>query len=198
MRILVVLAHPDETSFNHAIADQAVETLKNNGHDVTYHDLFKESFDPNLPTAEIPRDADLPDIIATHCDEASNADGFIIVHPNWWGMPPAILTGWVDRVMRPGLAYEFVEGDSGEGVPVGLLKAEKAIVFNTSNTSAEREDSVFGDPLERIWKDCIFDLCGVKNVSRRMFRIVVTSTLEERKRWLDEVAEKVDAMFPKG
>ena len=33
-------------------------------------------------------------------------------HPNWWGMPPAILKGWVDRVVRPGLAYEFLEGDS--------------------------------------------------------------------------------------
>ena len=78
-------------------------------------------------------------------------------------MPPAVLTGWVDRVMRPGTAYEFLEDDNGEGVPSGLLKANKAVVFNTSNTAAKREDTVFGDPLERIWKDCIFGLCGVRD-----------------------------------
>jgi len=44
------------------------------------------------------------------------------------------LKGWIDRIFRPGVAYEFNEGDKGEGIPVGLLKAKKAIVFNTSNT----------------------------------------------------------------
>jgi len=196
MRILIVLANPSETSFNHAIANQAASTLKSLGHEVIFHDLEKEQFDPLLPCDEIPRGAQLPDIIATHCDEAASADGFIIVHPNWWGMPPATLTGWVDRVLRPGVAYDFIEGDSGEGVPVGLLKADKALVFNTSNTSADREEKIFGDPLERIWKDCIFDLCGVKDVTRRMFRIIVTSTDQERKQWLSEVDKMVQKTFP--
>jgi len=98
--------------------------------------------------------------------------------------------------MRPGLTYEFIEGDTGEGVPVGLLKADKAIVFNTSNTETERERTVFGDPLERIWKDCIFDLCGVKETRRRMFETIVTSTQEERRKWLVEARELVSETYP--
>ncbi len=98
--------------------------------------------------------------------------------------------------MRPGMTYEFIEGDSGEGVPVGLLKADKALVFNTSNTFEEREKTIFGDPLERIWKDCIFDLCGVTETHRQMFGVIVTSSLEERQAWLKEVKEKVDEYFP--
>lgn len=196
MHIVIVLAHPDETSFNHAIARQARKTLAANGHDVTFHDLYKEGFDPVLPGPEIRRDVPLPDTIANHCDTAAEADGFIIIHPNWWGMPPALLKGWVDRVMRPGVTYEFVEGDNGEGVPVGLLKADKAMVFNTSNTFADRENEVFGDPLERIWKDCIFDLCGIKDTYRRTFSVIVTSTLEERQAWLADVHKKVDEYFP--
>ena len=112
-------------------------------------------------------------------------------------MPPAILKGWVDRVIQPGLAYEFLEGDSGEGVPNGLLKAKAAMVFNTSNTEAEREKRVFGDPLETMWKNCIFGLCGVTGFHRRMFTIVVTSTAEQRAEWLEEVREKVRDTFPK-
>ncbi|WP_316900673.1 NAD(P)H-dependent oxidoreductase [Pseudodesulfovibrio indicus] len=196
MRILVILAHPDPKSFNHAIAAKTVETLAANGHQAVLRDLCAEGFDPLLPAGEIPRGATLPADIERHCAEAAEADGLIIVHPNWWGMPPAVLTGWVDRIMRPGRAYEFVEGDDGEGVPQGLLKAQKAIVFNTSNTEGNREETVFGDPLERIWKDCVFGLCGVPDVTRRMFRIICTSTPEERKAWLDETARIVSETFP--
>jgi NAD(P)H dehydrogenase (quinone) len=63
------------------------------------------------------------------------------------------------------------------------LKAKTAIVFNTSNTEREREKNVFGDPLETIWKNCIFGLCGVKNFYRKMFSIVVLSSQEQRKEW---------------
>jgi len=49
-----------------------------------------------------------------------------------------------------------------EGIPIGLLQAKAAVVFNTSNTPPQREQAAFGDPLETIWKNCIFDLCGVK------------------------------------
>jgi NAD(P)H dehydrogenase (quinone) len=121
----------------------------------------------------------------------------VIVHPNWWGQPPAILKGWVDRVMRPGVGYRFLDGDGGEGVPVGLLKARAAIVFNTSNTAVEREQAVFGDPLELIWKNCIFGLCGVKDVHRETFGVVVTSTESQRRHWLARVSDIVDRHFPK-
>jgi len=75
----------------------------------------------------------LPELIKRHCEEFGQADGIIIIHPNWWGQPPAILKGWIDRVIRTGIAYEFKEGDSGEGIPKGLLKAGAAMIFNTSN-----------------------------------------------------------------
>lgn len=188
----VILAHPDTASFNHAIADTVVGTLRNAGVRVNFHDLYRERFDPLLPAEEVPRDAVLPEPIETHCREIGAADLISIIHPNWWGQPPAILKGWVDRVIRPGVAYEFLEGDSGEGVPAGLLRAKLALVFNTSNTEVVREQEVFGDPLETLWKNCIFGLCGVDEVRRKTFSIVVTSTEEERQGWLGEVIRLVE------
>ncbi|MEW6387434.1 MAG: NAD(P)H-dependent oxidoreductase [Thermodesulfobacteriota bacterium] len=197
MNISVILAHPDKSSFNHAVAEAVVKTLKSNGHEVLFHDLYDEEFAPLLQAREIRAGAPLSAAIQKHCDEISQTEGIVIVHPNWWGQPPAILKGWVDRVFRPEVTYKFLEGDSGEGVPLGLLKARAAIVFNTSNTPPEREMAVFGDPLETIWKNCIFGLCGVKTFHRRNFSIIVTSTLDERKAWLKEVQEIINKYFPK-
>ncbi len=196
MKILVILGHPDKDSFNHAIAQTAVDTLRKNRHSVWFHDLHKEKFDPLLPSDEIPKNGIVPQEVAAYCKELLSADGIIIVHPNWWGQPPAMLKGWIDRVFRPGVAYEFLEEDEGDGVPVGLLKAKCAMIFNTSNTSEERENTVFGDPLEALWKKCIFDLCGVRIFFRKMFSVIVTSTLEQRKEWLKQVEESVCLYFP--
>lgn len=196
MKVLVILAHPDAGSFNHGIAAAAQATLTANGHEVFFHDLYAEGFEPLLTAAEIPKGAQLDALVEKHCTEIVVADGIVIVHPNWWGQPPAVLKGWIDRVIRPGIAYEFIEGDSGEGVPVGLLKAHAALVFNTSNTAADREREVFGDPLDTIWRNCIFGLCGVTDVQRRMFGVVVTSSPGDRACWIREVAETVDRHFP--
>lgn len=196
LNVSVILAHPDCGSFNHAIAEAAVGQLEGNGHRVCFHDLYRERFDPLLLAGEIPKDAHLSESVRDHCREIDGADGIIVVHPNWWGQPPAILKGWIDRVIRPGVAYEFLEGDSGEGVPQGLLKARAALVFNTSNTIPERERGVFGDPLETIWRNCVFGLCGVTTFHRRVFGVVVTSTEAQRKAWLAEVRAHVDRLFP--
>jgi putative NADPH-quinone reductase len=193
----VILAHPDPKSFNHAIARTVVEQLENNGHGVFLHDLYTENFDPLLTDKEIPKDVLLPTAIRNHCKEIGHAEGIVIIHPNWWGQPPAILKGWIDRVIRPGTAYEFLEGDSGEGIPNGLLKAKAAVVLNTSNTQPERERNTFGDPLETIWRSCVFALCGVDTFYRRTFSVIVTSTEEQRKEWLDEVQVTIDRFFPR-
>ena len=196
MKISLILAHPDAASLNAAIAWCCQDTLVANGHTVYFHDLYAEAFDAILPVCEIPRSVDLPKTVQQHCDEIASADGIIIVHPNWWGQPPAILKGWIDRVIRPGVAYEFLEGDAGEGVPVGLLRAKSALVFNTSNTESTREIEVFQDPLETIWKNCIFGLCGIADVYRRMFTMVVTSSEAQRAAWLGEVAETMNRYYP--
>ena len=197
MNILIILGHPDPKSFNHALAAGVCDALQSDGHRVILHDLCAESFDPLLPAQEIPEGAILPPDIQKHCEELRAADGIVIIHPNWWGQPPAMLKGWIDRVIRPGVAYRFKEGDGGEGVPVGLLKAKAAIVLNTSNTPDDREQTAFGDPLEAMWKRCVFDLCGVHDVRRRMFNVVVTSTPQQRQQWIAEARDLCRTIFPR-
>jgi putative NADPH-quinone reductase len=197
MKVTVILAHPDKKSFNYAIAEAAVKVLNTNGHEVAFHDLYREKFPPILPIQEIPWDATLPQIVSRHCSEISRADGIIIIHPNWWGQPPAILKGWIDRILRPGVAYTFAEGDSGDGELIGLLKASVVLVFNTSNTPAARELIICGDPLETLWKNNMFISCGAKSFSRRNFGVIITSTPEQRQNWLEEVQHITGKYFPR-
>jgi len=196
MEISVILAHPYRESFNHAIYQTVLDTLKNNGHQIHAHNLYEEEFNPLLEGSELATGETSDPLVLEHRQEIKKAQGIIVIHPNWWGQPPAILKGWTDRVLRSGVAYQFEEGDDGSGVPEGLLVAETALVFNTSNTSLEREIQVFGDPLERIWKDCVFDFCGIKNFHRKMFRIIASSTPNERKSWLEDVKETINTYFP--
>jgi NAD(P)H dehydrogenase (quinone) len=197
MKIPVILGHPSKASFNHAIATTVVEVLRRNRHDVFFHDLYAENFNPMLPAEEIQRDVTLPPMIEQHCIEIAAAEGIVIVHPNWWGQPPAVLKGWIDRILRPGVAYMFAEGDKGDGELIGLLKAKAVLVFNTSNTPLARELSVYGDPLEILWKNNMFISCGVKDFYRKNFGVIVTSKEEQRKAWLKEVEDITARYFPR-
>lgn len=118
------------------------------------------------------------------------ADGFVVIHPNWWGMPPAILKGWIDRVFRQGTIYGF----SAAGV-TSKLAGKRALVFTTSNTPREDELRLYGDPLENLWKTCIFGLLGVEDFARRNFESIIMSTPEQRDGWLDDVRQMVHQRF---
>jgi NAD(P)H dehydrogenase (quinone) len=198
MNVLIILAHPQPGSFNHAIAQTAQEALRSLGHQVVLHDLYREKFPPVMPAEEIPEHAPVADVVQRHGREVTEADGIVVVHPNWWGQPPAILTGWLDRVLRPGVAYRFENTPTGEGRPVGLLKASGALVFTTANTPADVEVKVFGDPLHLIWEKCVFPFCGIRKFHREAFTSVIASTPSQRKAWLDTVRRLAAAWFPAG
>ncbi|KOT50945.1 MULTISPECIES: NAD(P)H-dependent oxidoreductase [Streptomyces] len=187
MKAAVYLAHPRPGSFNHALADAVAAELGSRGCQVVTHDLYAEGFDPLLPAdgTETVRAAGDPDDTwtARHRAELATLDALVFVHPNWWGMPPAVLTGWVQRVLAPGVAYKLGTAD---GEPVGLLSAGRALVLNTSDTPAEREEREFGDPLQRIWAACVLPYVGVTDVRRHVFRTVSDSTEGEREAWLEE------------
>lgn len=198
LRVSVILAHPSSRSFNAAIAQTAVTALKRNHHRVIFHALYRERFDPVLPALEIKKGANLPPGIQRHCYEIRKADGLVIVHPNWWGEPPAILKGWVDRVLRVGVAYDFPPGPQGAaGLPIELLHNIKTVlVLNTSDTPAQREAEVLRDPLQTIWKNTL-RFCGVRGFRRKMYRVVVISTPAQRVSWLRDVSIRSSRAFPR-
>jgi putative NADPH-quinone reductase len=197
MKALVVIGHPAPGSFNRALAETIRETWSAAGCEVRFHDLVEEGFDPRLTAAEARGQASTDPLVRQHIDELRDSDLLAVVHPNCWGAPPAIVKGWIDRVFAPDAAYGFAKGVDQGDVPVGLLTTKAALIVNTGNTPPEREREAFGDPLERMWRDCILTYCGVAEVMRALFGVVATSSEDERRRWLLEastLAEKAAAL----
>jgi NAD(P)H dehydrogenase (quinone) len=188
MLALIVIAHPNAASLSHAFASTAEQVLIDRGYEIERHDLYAEHFDPVQPTGEDGNTTSSDAVVEQHCSQLARADLILVFHPNWWGQPPAILKGWIDRVFRLDTAYAYPPGVGFEGIPVGLLRARHALVINTSNTPRERELAAFGDPLETLWKNCVFGLCGVGSVTRRTYAPVSGSSAEQRAEWLAEVA----------
>jgi NAD(P)H dehydrogenase (quinone) len=186
MKALVVVGHPAPGSFNSALAKAIAGEWRTAGCDVAFHDLVEEGFHPLLTAAEARGGPSTDPLVQTHIAQLRESGLLAVVHPNCWGAPPAIVKGWVDRVFAPNAAYAFAKGDDLGDAPIGLLKTKAALVINTGNTPPERERDEFGDPLERIWRDCILRYCGVRHVTRRVFGVVATSSVAERRRWLAE------------
>lgn len=189
MKALIVLAHQKpEGSFCGALAQLAKETLTAAGYEVTLKDLYAEHFDPILTADELAEPMEtLSGPIRADIQQVLDADFYVVVHPNWWGMPPAILKGWIDRAIRQGFCYAF----TAEGV-IRKLEGRKGVVFTTGNTPPEIEVSVNGDPLENLWKNIVFKTVGVDDFTRINFASVIMSTPEQRAEWLKQAKALIE------
>ncbi|HET6971314.1 MAG TPA: NAD(P)H-dependent oxidoreductase, partial [Phenylobacterium sp.] len=171
-RGLVVFAHPNPASLTAALARAAYDGLRAGGLPSRLVDLHREGFDPVMTMREAAGHAADDPIVTGMIDDLKGAAVLIVIHPNCWGAPPAMMKGWMDRVFAPGAAYAFEKGTDAGDVPAPRLGLRHAIVVNTSNTAEDREARDFGDPLERIWRDCLLRYCSNADVERLVLRIV--------------------------
>ena len=123
MTASVILAHPYEKSFNHAIYHTAVSEFRNLGVKVHARDLYVEGFNPVLTKRELGKEETEDRLVRQYIDEMLESDILVFIHPNWWGQPPAIMKGYIDRVFRPPYAYDYDQNN--EAAPgVGKLKGK--------------------------------------------------------------------------
>ena len=109
MKVLVVLAHPNPDSFSHAIVDKVSSALADCDHSVSVIDLYAISYSPTMTRAELaayPTSTPAIDPIGIeHTRLIQECSTIVFVYPTWWSSMPAILKGWIDRTMLPGVAF---------------------------------------------------------------------------------------------
>ena len=132
MRVVVVIAHPDPDSFTHAIAATAHAALTGVGHDETVLDLNAEEFRTAMSPDErraYHSDRPLLDPVAErHAGLVKQTEAFVFIYPTWWSTMPAILKGWLERVMVPGVGFIF---DEHHHVRRGLTQVRRIVGIST-------------------------------------------------------------------
>jgi len=185
MNVLIVYAHPNPASFNHAMLESLQVSLKEAGNDVRVKDLYAEHFDPVLRADELAelQKGDIPARIRQEQDVLLWADGLVFIYPLWWFDRPAILKGWFDVVLTNGVAFGFDE----KGVK-GLLKHKKALVMITEGGSEEYFQNT--DAMHLIHRpvtDGTLGFCGIEDVRHKIYFDVPMLSDQEREEILRDV-----------
>ena len=191
MNVLVVYAHPNPKSFNHAILYEVRSGLTESGHNVKVKDLYAENPKTHLDAQDFGQimGGKVPEDILREQADIAWAEGLVFIYPIWWFSTPGILKGWVDRVFLNGFAFEF--GPSG---PVGLLKHRKALVLTTTGGEEAGYDAMEAkEMIVRPMTDGTLRFCGIPEVTAKNFYGVPSISDEARKAMLAEVRVLVKA-----
>jgi NAD(P)H dehydrogenase (quinone) len=196
MRALVVYCHPKDDSFTAAVRDVVLARLAAAGAEVRLSDLYARGFDPVLTEAEWSGYADIPANRAEVAREVADlqwCDTLIFVYPTWWYGLPAMLKGWLDRVMLPDVAFLMPDGPNRTIRP-GLTQITRLGVFTTCGASRWLTWLV-GAPGKRTLMRGIGLLCAPrKRTAHAAHYLMDSSTDASRARHLARVAARVDRL----
>ena len=189
MRVLVIHAHPEPTSFNRALADTAVSSLHEAGHHVDLIDLYAEGYQPAMTEAERRAyETDTPVIdaaVAAHAQLVRRAEALVFVYPTWWSTLPAMLKGWMERTLVMGVAFEL---DARTQRVHPLLTGVRTIVGVTTYGSPRRYVRVVNDNGRRTLTRSLRGCTGLRTRTRwlGMYQLD-TSTAAQREQFLESV-----------
>lgn len=195
MRAVVVVVHPIDASFTHSCAAAAVRGLESGGHDVTVVDLYAMEFQPAMTNTErhaYHGDNPVVDpLVGETVAAVRDAEMLVFVYPTWWSGLPAMLKGWLEKVMLPGVAFVF--DDAGKVRPG--LKQVRVIVGISSYGSPRWYVALVNDNGRRILMRALRLNTGWR--TKRVwlpFYAIDTSTPEERESFVDCVERKMKTL----
>ncbi|NNE80109.1 MAG: NAD(P)H-dependent oxidoreductase [Silicimonas sp.] len=197
MRALVVYCHPRAESFTAAVRDRVIGKLAAIGADTRLSDLYARGFDPVLTADEHKSYLDCPENCAPVTRDVEDlrwCDTLIFVYPTWWYGPPALLKGWLDRVLLPDVAF-LMPDDVHTAIRPGLQHITRLGVFTTCGASRWLTFLV-GAPGKRTFLRGVGFLCAPR--AKKTFAahyLMDGSSDESRRRHLNRVDAKLDRLL---
>jgi len=193
MNVLVLYAHPVETSFHAALHRLIVERLTAAGHSVDDCDLYAEDFDPRMSRAERLgyHDGRTPGgEVGRYVDRLRRAEALVLAYPVWNYGYPAILKGFFDRVFLPGVSFTMIDG---EAVP-SLHNIRKVAAITTYGGSRLRAFLMSDPPRKLVNRVLRATVKPGAKVSYLAHYSMNLSTEESRKSFMTKVAAKMDRL----
>ncbi|KQN30347.1 NAD(P)H dehydrogenase [Sphingomonas sp. Leaf34] len=171
-RHAVILCHPDSSSFNHAIADAYCDAVRATGQAVVLRDLYAIGFDPVLKAEERPTRiaASYGQDVLDEIERIRGCDVFVLIYPIWFGTPPAMLKGYVERVFGAGVQPDAVQGR----VRTDLLGRKRLLSFSTSAASKVwLDEQGQGQGLNSVFDQYLVHAFGMRSQEHRRFAHIV-------------------------
>ena len=193
MKVLVVLAHPNPDSFSHAIVDKVSDTLADCGHSVSVIDLYAIGYSPAMTRTELAAYTSttpaIDPMVIEHTQLIRECSAIVFVYPTWWSSMPAILKGWIDRTMLPGIAFS-VDPQTLKLQP-GLTNVQRLIGITTFG-GPRLASLVVRDNGSKIVTRSLRAICHrrCRTTWLRLFNID-SSTVAEREKFLHRVERTV-------
>ncbi|MDA3957666.1 NAD(P)H-dependent oxidoreductase [Oceanispirochaeta sp.] len=165
MNTLIVFTHPSEESLNRSFLNSTLEGLRSNPHikNIDVLDLYRENFNPALIfNSEIKRrDMHKDPELELYRQKITQADTVIFIYPIWWGRPPAMLMGFIDRMMASGFAFKQ---EKGHIMPEGLLKGKKVICVSTMKGPTGYTALLLNNAHKTLMRKAVFNFVGIKDI----------------------------------
>jgi 1,4-dihydroxy-2-naphthoate polyprenyltransferase len=180
VNVLVVLGHPRIDSLCGALADAYCEGARAAGVELKRLDLSDLEFDPHVHTP-FPNQQPLEDDLRSARSLVEWANHLVFIYPTWWGTMPALLKGFLDRVISPGFAFCTCEGGTGYE---GLLQGRSAQLITTMDTPPLIHRLVYRQPGRNAMARATLGFCGIRPVRSLMFGSVRFSDEAQREAWL--------------
>ncbi|MDR1578915.1 MAG: NAD(P)H-dependent oxidoreductase [Synergistaceae bacterium] len=185
----IIYAHPYEGSYNRAILNTVIGSLKARGKEYVLIDLYQDNFDPVLTKAELAaysRGDYLDPLVGKYNGILDETEKAVLIFPIWWYDFPAIMKGFFDKVMLPGSSYS-----SGETRLCAIRHIPRTLIITTASASTETLIDNLGDTVNRMMIDTIFKAIGFHGAVWENFGSIGKSTLEERKIFLSKISALV-------
>ena len=187
-KVFVVYGHYDDKSFNAAIKETFIRTAKQRGHEIDCVDLYKEKYDPVF-AGEDPT----PDVL-DHRKRIEKCSTIVLIAPIWNFRMPAIVEGWIDKVLSPPWAFRFKKIIGNYGYPIGNLKGKRAVVFCTYGSPQFAIRTFFLNmPTKRLRRG-VFNICGITDVIYKRYFAVPFVSDQKRKKFLEDVRKTVRSL----
>ena len=190
-KFAIVYCHPYDKSFNHAILLAVCQNLSNRAIGYTILDLYHDGFQPTYDQEELSlfHSGQTHDpLVKKYLNTLKEVDGLIIVTPVWWNDIPAMLKGFIDKVMKegPGLSHVFTK----RGVK-GLLTNLKHVYVLTTSTSPTFYLRLFcGNALQGVFIKHTLRQLGIRRAHWQNFGNITHSSLKQRQKYLEYVTEE--------
>lgn len=181
--ILLINGHPDKESYNYALSKSYLKGAKDSKAVVKSIHLIDLNFNPNLEYGYRKRTTLEPDLLEAQ-EKLKWADHIVWVYPVWWGSVPAIMKGFLDRILLPGFAFKKREGS---------VWWDKYFTGKTSRLICTLDQPpwfytlINRSPSHYAMKKLTLNFIGIKSVKITTIGPLRLSTVEFRKKWLDKV-----------